>query len=268
MKSNETISITLNNDKLLPDSQDSACEIKLSLPQVLAKDSGLYKLSLKSENRRISDAELGQTNLTVKEVPLEVLSVLSPDKTEYFENEEITLSLKLSKAVEDIDRCLTWSLNGRVLDMNSSRIEILEEKLENGVFYTVKIKDAQISRNDGQYTVKIKSKIFDRKEITESCKVLIKERQIEYEILESNWNAEIETPENKAFELFLRLKVNHPLTESNILIYRDMFPIVPNEKIEFTTQNIENENQCLLKLKFNNAAKEEDANFVKGQVCK
>ncbi len=257
MKSNETISITLNNDKLLPDSQDSACEIKLSLPQVLAKDSGLYKLSLKSENRRISDAELGQTNLTVKEVPLEVLSVLSPDKTEYFENEEITLSLKLSKAVEDIDRCLTWSLNGRVLDMNSSRIEILEEKLENGVFYTVKIKDAQISRNDGQYTVKIKSKIFDRKEITESCKVLIKERQIEYEILESNWNAEIETPENKAFELFLRLKVNHPLTESNILIYRDMFPIVPNEKIEFTTQNIENENQCLLKLKFNNAAKEE-----------
>ena len=257
LKSNETFLITLNNDKLLPDSNESCCEIKLSLPQVLAKDTGLYKLSLRSENKKLSDAELGQTNLTVKEVPLEVLSTLSPDKDEYFENEEITLSLKLSKAVEDIDKCLKWSLNSRVLDMKSSRIDISEEIQENCVVYSVKIKDAQIAINDGHYTVKIKSKVHDRKEITESCKVLIKERQIEYEILENNWNADTETPEHSTLELFLKLKVNHPLTDSSILIYRDMFPLVSNEKIEFITQNIEKENECLIKIKFNNTTKEE-----------
>jgi serine/threonine protein kinase len=257
IKPNDSIQITLNNEKLLPDRNESCCEVKLSIPVVLAKDTGLYKLSLKSENRKSPDTELGQTNLTVKEVPLEIISHIKADKSEYFENEEIILSVKLSKPVEDLDKCMIWTLNGKVLDTKSTRTELLQSKTEDGIVYSLKVKNAQIGINDGQYSVKFRSKIFDTKDFTEACKISIKERQIEYEILESNWTPETEILDNKQLELFLRLKVNQPLTESNILVYKDLFPFLPNDKISFDIQNIEKDNQCLMKLKFNDTVKEE-----------
>ena len=97
------------------------------------------------------EAELAKTNLIVEEKPLEVLEPLKTDKPEYKEGEDILLSIKLSKPLQDKEKCMSWCLNGKPLDMKSKQLDLNQTDEEDGVVYTLKIKSAEIGKNDGVF---------------------------------------------------------------------------------------------------------------------
>lgn len=68
---------------------------------------------------------------------------------------------------------MTWICNGRPLDLKSNQIEFGEPKqTDEGVKYDLKIKSAEIGKNDGEYLVKVKPKPNDKSEISSGAAIV------------------------------------------------------------------------------------------------
>ena len=161
---NEDIKISFENIK--DDNGDEHAKITLKINESIPSDSGKYKLCLadSSNKKKPSEIDLASTNLVVDEIPTEVLEQLKSDKSEYKIGEDIILSLKLSKPLKDNENCTIWTLNGKTLDLKSKQIQIdVNDKKDNEVVYTLKIKAGEIGKNDGEYTVELLKNPSDAK---------------------------------------------------------------------------------------------------------
>jgi hypothetical protein len=137
---------------------DGKTEIQVLVTNVSGSDSADYTLSLENASKK-QKIELASTHLGVAESPLEILEPLKTDKLEYLVGEDVTFSLTTTKPVENKDKCIEWLLNDKPLSINNNpKVEFCETKKveNNSVVYTLTIKDAQLGKNDGEYTIKIK----------------------------------------------------------------------------------------------------------------
>ena len=95
-------------------------KITLILNETKPKHSGKYKVTLKGrKNFRPIETDLVNSKITILETPCNVLEPLKSDKTEYNVGQTINISFKLSKPVQDKDKCIIWSLNNRTVDLNN-----------------------------------------------------------------------------------------------------------------------------------------------------
>ncbi|CAF0740265.1 unnamed protein product [Brachionus calyciflorus] len=112
---NEDVKLTFTNST--DDNGEPVSEISLKLDEAIPDDTGKYKLCITENKKKPVEAELAKTNLVVAEKPLEVLEPLKADKAEYKEGEDIVLTIKLSKPLQDQEKCIEKSLE--VLESNS-----------------------------------------------------------------------------------------------------------------------------------------------------
>ena len=228
----------------------SSSQITFHLPAAVAADSGSYKLSLSGKDKKTPATELAQTKLVVAVAPFVVVSSLSTDKPEYAASEDAVLTLKLSKKIESIDKCLKWTLNAKPLDMRSVELSEAVEDAAN-VSYVLKVKNVQPKKSDGEYTVKIKEKAADKKELSETVNVKIMEaKDTSLKVLASSWKSETLIKEGETLEL--SLEVSTPLKDLNAFaLFKDKCKVVDGDvaKLSFENKKDKDGNEsCLIKL--------------------
>ena len=267
IESIESLVLTKNGTKVTPsqtltigveEKEGPVYEVKLWIPKAQLKDAGKLKLVIKSNDKKVPDFELGQTNLIVEEVPFLVTANLQPDKAEYYENDTIRIAIKVSKPVESAEKCVVWTLNGKPVDLKSGRVELAETKQDDGVEYSLTIKDVPLEKHDGNYVVKLKPKVADKKDIpSEAVKIEVLEKPIN--ILDSNWRPEITINKSECLELFVKIdkKLKAP---NDLIVYKETVELKPNDKVKLAIENLEDET-CLIKLVFEDAVPEEAGKY-------
>jgi len=197
-------------------------EIKVKLPSGV-KDSGKYRLVLNGKT------DLGETDLKV--TPFSIVDKLKADKCEYFAGDEVVLRVGVNGKVENVEKCVRWTLNGKVIDSKvdtsvvcSEEVEEKDKEEKGGCFvYLVKVSKCEVKKHGGEYMVKIKQKIADKKELSDSVTVRIvdgeKASEEKFVVVESNWRPEIEIKESDNLEL--KAKVNRTLEPKDVIVYKD-----------------------------------------------
>ena len=86
------------------------------------------------------------------------------------------------------------TLNGKPLDLKSKQIQIdVNDKKDNQVVYTLKIKAGEIGKNDGDYTVKLLTNPNDTKSEFYTGSICIKIIDDALKVLNSNWPEDIQS---------------------------------------------------------------------------
>lgn len=215
----ESVSLKIENCE---DGQPAACQIKLTLSQVSPSDAGNYKLSVVETLKGAQvETELGKTKVVVEEKPAEIIEPFKSDKDEYNEGEDISLTFTLSKPLIDKEKCITLTLNKKPVDLKAKNVELKEEKsADNQVTYVIKIKSCEIGKNDGEYSIALKSKPTDQKAELYTATTTIKIKSDKTEVLESNWSPETILKEAETLDLFVN--INKPLEDvKSLSLYKD-----------------------------------------------
>ncbi len=215
---------------------EDASEITVQVENAQLSDSGNYKLCILDKTGK--EVQLAATKILVEEKPIELVNELKADKASYKQGDNVELSFALSKALPNKDKCISWLLNGKPLDVSKSKqIQVNEEKKEDNspVVYSLVIKSSEKEKNEGNYTVKVKSRPNDTSELYPgSVDVKIKDDKLV--VLESNWPVELKLKENESFEL--NVKINKPVAElSDVILYNAKGKLVPNEHFKLAFEN-------------------------------
>jgi hypothetical protein len=238
---NDHIKISIENLKDANGEEHS--KIILNIQEAVPTDTGKYKLTLadSSNKKKPSEIDLASTNLFVEEKPIEVLDKLKADKTEYKVNDDIILSLKLSKPLKDSEKCVVWTINGKTLDSKAKSNQLETNETKDGVVYTLKIKSAEIGKNDGEYTVKLLSKPGDNKSEFYSDSIVVKIIDDALKVLDSSWSENLNLKEGEPIELFV--ETNKPIKDLNdITLYKDKTKLNPNDHIKISIENLKDAN--------------------------
>ena len=157
----EAVKLTLENKKAEDGSE--RCEVKMTIKDAIPPDSGKYRLVfVDSAGQKPKEIELGATSLKVEESPYGVLEALKADKVTYKPGEDIVLSIKLSKPLIDKQRNVSFMLNGKTINIKDiTLVEEISESLET--VYSFVIKAAKPGLHDGEYSLKLCSKVNDMK---------------------------------------------------------------------------------------------------------
>lgn len=206
------------------DSNEEFSEIKLMLTDLKKENTGIYRLAFK-EAENENEIELGLTKLTVesKEKPITIISPLSSNKNQYFEDDILELNFKTSIPLDQ--KNIHWNLNTIPLDTSSSsNCEFLENVTNDGVEYILRIKSLKKGVNEFKLDID-----NNQNENIYSDKVSIKIKEKPIEILNSTWTPEISLKEKETLELSLCL--NKKVEKENIILLKNQIEIKPNENL-------------------------------------
>lgn len=161
LKESERVVLTLNNKPssikpVVTTTDDGRSVIKVEIPSVKTADSGEYKLILETGDvKKPVKKELASSRLSVAEVPFEIVSPLKSSQQEFTPGQTVEIEFTCNKPLESKEKCVEWMLNGKPI-LIKGNVEFVQTDSEGQVTYKLSIKDAQIGKNDGEYTVKIK----------------------------------------------------------------------------------------------------------------
>lgn len=256
VKETEPVTLNVTIDKVLPNADslvltrdgkpvkaasievtkldDNSCQITCHMPSAVGADCGNYKLAIAGKDKKAAATELAETKLVVEVVPFSVVAPLTADKAEYAPKEDAVLALTLSKKVESVEKCLKWTLNAKAVDMKA--VELTEAVADNNnVSYTLRVKNVQLKKNDGEYTVRIREKAADKKELTESVRVKISDAS-SVKVLDSTWKPETSIKEGETLELSVTISV--PLKDlKDIALYKDKAKVADDDAAKLSFEN-------------------------------
>ncbi|CAM6005236.1 unnamed protein product [Sphagnum balticum] len=241
---NDKLSLKLDND-------GNECKITLNLTDAKPSNTGDYKLCLsESVKGKSTETELAKTHLIVEATPIEVVGKLKSNKTEYIIGEDISLTFTLSKTLTNKEKCQQWTLNGKPVDLKSKQLKLdeIDGGKEAGVTYTLVIVSCELNKNDGEYTVKLRSNQDDFKSEFYSASITIKIIDDSLKVLDSNWKPEVKLTETQDIDFYV--VVNKQPLDSDLTLYKDEKKMpLSNENIQVLVEKLDEKYKITFKVK-------------------